>query len=172
MGAILPGVRVPFELIVDGVHDAANFTLKVEAEPSSESPRQNFELSGLRQWVEEDDYCLEGVGQSTDDSVQNYLVIVAILYDEGGNVVNFGNYYDSNLEVDKALNLEICVGPHNQGVAHFELRAWGLRGLGRRQCLLSKQRTPTSARCVTDTEPTRLGKEVVLIGQTTYASFV
>jgi len=124
--AIPPGGRVPFELIVDGINDAANYMLNVEAEPSSESPRQNFEFSELSQWVEEDDYCVGGVIQGAGDSVQYYLVIVAVLYDEQSSVVNFGDYYEPYLESDEALNFEICVGQPNQGVARYELRAWGL----------------------------------------------
>jgi hypothetical protein len=64
--------------------------------------------------------------RSTGDSVQNYLVIVAVLYDDQDNVVNFGDYYEPYLESDEALNFEICVGSPNQGVARYELRAWGL----------------------------------------------
>ncbi len=124
--AIPSGSRVPFELIVDGINDAANYMLNVEAQPSSESPRQNFKFLELSQWSEEDDYCVEGVIRSAGDSVQNYLVIVAVLYDEQGNVVNFGDYYESYLESGEALNFGICVGPPNRGVARYELRAWGL----------------------------------------------
>jgi hypothetical protein len=124
--AIPPGGRMPFELIVDGIHGATNYTLNVEAEPSSESPRQNFEFLELSQWNEADDYCVQGVIRSADDSVQDHLVIVAVLYDEQSNVVNFGDYYEPYLKSDKASNFEICVGPPNQGVARYELRAWGL----------------------------------------------
>jgi hypothetical protein len=123
--ALPAGGRMPFELTVDGIRDASNFTLSVEAEPSSESPRQDFQFSDLSQWTEEDLYCVEGVLQSPGDSLQNYLVIVVVLYDQQGNVINFGDYYEPYLAGDQALDFDICVGPPNQEVAQYELRAWG-----------------------------------------------
>jgi len=120
------GGQVPFELAVDGLQSAANFTLRVEAEPSSEPPLQDFSFTDLSQRDEEGDYCVQGVLQGPGESLQAYLVIVAVLYDDQGNVVNFGDYYEPYLEEDQSLTFEICVGPPNQDIARYELRAWGL----------------------------------------------
>ena len=124
--AIPPGGRMPFELIVDGIQGDAKSSLRVEAEPSSESPRQDFEFSDLNQWNEGDVYCVGGTLRNPGGELQGYLVIVAVLYDDQGNVVNFGDYYEPYLESDEALDFETCVAPPNQGVARYELWAWGL----------------------------------------------
>jgi len=120
------GGRVPFELTVDGLQSAANFTLRVEAEPDGEAPRQDFTFSDLSQWEEENAYCVQGALDSPGDSLQSYLVIVAVLYDNQDNVVNFSDYYEPYLEGNQSLTFEICIGPPNQDVARYELRAWGL----------------------------------------------
>lgn len=126
--AIPSGGRLPFELGVNGLQGDARFTLRVEAEPSSESPRQDFEFSDLSQWNEEDVYCVRGALQNPDGGLQDYLVIVAVLYDDQDRVVNFGDYsepYPMDVVGGQSSNFEICVGPPNQGVTRYELRAWG-----------------------------------------------
>ncbi len=123
-----PGGRVPFELTVDDIQGAAKSSLRVEAESSSESPRQDFEFSDLNQWNEEDIYCVEGMLQNPGGELQDYLVIAAVLYDDQDRIVNFGDYYEPypiDVVGGQPLDFEICVAPPNQGVARYELRAWG-----------------------------------------------
>jgi hypothetical protein len=125
---IPPGGRVPFELIVEGIQSAANFNLSVEAEPSSIIPRQDFEFLGLNQWNEDDTYCLTGQFHNPGDELHNYLVIGATLYDEQDNIVNFGDYFEPDLEAmggDQPLEFEICIAPPNHGANRYELWAWG-----------------------------------------------
>ncbi len=43
-----PGGRVPFELEVYGVKSIQHYSLRVIAEPSGETPRQDFEFSELQ----------------------------------------------------------------------------------------------------------------------------
>jgi hypothetical protein len=124
--AIPPGGSVPFVLTVDGIRSAATFSLDVEAEPSSESPHQDIEFLDSSQRDEGGAYCVAGQLRSPATGLQNYLVIMAVLYDEQGNVVNFGDYYEPYLENNQSLNFEICVAPPYQDVARYELRAWGL----------------------------------------------
>jgi hypothetical protein len=128
VGILPPAGRVPFELTVDGIQGAAKFKLRVEAEPSNESPRQDFEFSDLDQWNEEDVYCVEGMVRNPGGELQDYLAIVAVLYDNQDRVVNFGDYYEpylTDVVGGQPLDFEICVAPPNQGVARYELRAWG-----------------------------------------------
>jgi hypothetical protein len=127
--AIPPGGQVPFELNVAGVPSAADFDLSVEATPSDQTPRQNFEFSDLSQSNEGGAYCLSGSLRDQGDEPQEYLVIVAILYDPQNNVVNFGDYYESDPqgEIDEhTLDFELCIDPLGQDIARHELRAWGL----------------------------------------------
>ena len=58
----------------------------------------------------------------------DYLVVVAILYNGQGNVVNF-DYYDAPYPEDitgqETMDFEICVDTLDQDAARHELRAWG-----------------------------------------------
>jgi hypothetical protein len=69
---------------------------------------------------------VQGALQGPAETLQSYLVIVVVLYDAQNNIINFGDYYEPYLESGRTLDFEICVGPPNQGVARYELRAWGL----------------------------------------------
>ena len=120
-----PGGRMPFELTVVGIQGTANFTLSVEAEPSSELPHQDFTFSDLSQWVEEDIYCVEGILHNQGGELQDYLVIVAVLYDAQNNVINFGDYFESHPESSQSSSFTVCAGPPNHDVVRYELRAWG-----------------------------------------------
>lgn len=126
LDVVPPGGRVPFELVVENIRDAANFILNVEFEPSSESPRQDFEFFDLNQWNEEEAYCVEGILRGPGENLQSYVVVAVVLYDDQESVVNFGDYYKPYLAGDQTLSFEICVGPPNQDIARYELRAWGL----------------------------------------------
>jgi len=48
-----------------------------------------------------------------------------VLYDSQGDVVNFGETYESALEGGETLDFEICIEPPNQNAARHELYAWG-----------------------------------------------
>lgn len=127
--AIPPGAQVPFELKVAGVSGMANFDLSVEAVPGDQTPRQDFEFSDLNQTNVGEGYCLAGTLRDQGSELREYLVIVAILYDPQNNVVNFGDYYESDPEGESdehTLDFELCVDPLGQNVARHELRAWGL----------------------------------------------
>ena len=124
---IPPGGRVPFELTVVGIQSAANFYLSVEAEPSDETPRQDFEFSDLKQSNEAGNYCVTGKLRNPGDALQSYLVIVVVLYDDQDNVINFGDYGEFDVGAGGGdQTFEICIDPLNQDVARYELRAWGL----------------------------------------------
>jgi hypothetical protein len=116
---------MPFELTVVGIQSAANFILSVEAEPSSKPFHQDFTFSDLSQWVEEDIYCVEGTLHNQGSELQDHMVIVAVLYDDQNNVINFGDYSESHLESGQSLSFAVCAGPPNHDVARYELRAWG-----------------------------------------------
>jgi hypothetical protein len=127
--AMPPGAQIPFELSVAGIPNPANFDLNVNAVPSDQTPRQDFEFSDLNQSSDGGDYCLSGSLRDQGSELQEYLVIVAILYDPENNVINFGDYYESDPEGETdehTLDFELCVDSLGQNVARHELRAWGL----------------------------------------------
>jgi hypothetical protein len=125
---IPPGGRVPFELSIDNVQNVADFDLWAQSEASGDVPRQDFEFLEVSQWTEDEDYCLSGSLRNPGGPLQDYLIIVAILYDGQGNVINFGDDYQTSLEGvagDETLYFEICANLSGQSVARHELRAWG-----------------------------------------------
>lgn len=120
-----PGKSVPFELFVQDVQSIADFELIAAAELTSENPRQDFEFKDVGQGNEDGAYCLDGELKIRGDELEDYLIIAAILYDGQGNVINFGDYSEFEVDDDE-VDFEICINPPNQEVARHELLAWGL----------------------------------------------
>jgi hypothetical protein len=122
------GERATFELEVADISSAASYTLTVDALPSAEPPRQNFDFADTAQSTESDAYCVSGKVSNPADVLQDYLIIVATLYDVDSKVVNYAS--DSQLNVSwltgsRTLTFKLCAPPPNQNVARYELRAWG-----------------------------------------------
>ena len=60
--------------------------------------------------------------------MEEYILILAILYDSQDRMVRFGDYYESKpdyLVGDQTLDFEICVEPPDHEVSRYELQAWG-----------------------------------------------
>ena len=126
---IPPSGRVPFELTVYGIQGIANFDLAVEAEQSTQMLREDFEFLDLIESNDGETHCVTGRLRNPGEPLQNYVVIVAVLYDDQDNVVNFGEFYEpvpGEVTGDTTLDFEICVTPVNLNVARYEMRAWGL----------------------------------------------
>lgn len=127
---IIPqGGQVPFKLTVAGLQSAADFDLKVKAAPSDEVVRRGFKFVDFKPSVSSGNYCFSSRLQNGGAPLQTQLTVVAILYDKQGNVINFSEDTKSSpqdLVGDQTLNFEICVDSLKQGVARFDLRAWGL----------------------------------------------
>jgi hypothetical protein len=124
---IPPGGRAPFELTVEGIQSAANFDLRVKAELSNENPRQDFEFLNLYEDAAEGLYCVGGTLRNPGDRLQDYLLIVTILYDSQDRVINFSDRYaDPEYAAgDDPQDFEVCVDTLSQEVARYELQAWG-----------------------------------------------
>lgn len=121
-----PGGSMPFELMVDSINSAANYDLSVEAEPSSELPRQDFEFAQVNQWTEDETYCVGGVVQNAGGPLGSYWVVAAVLYDDQNNLVNFSDDGELDPQAGNGNSpFEICVDVTNQPVARHELLAWG-----------------------------------------------
>lgn len=123
-----PQGRVPFELTVSDIQKADKFDLIVEAEPSNEIPSPDFEFIDLQRTDEEYDYCLEGKLRNTGGDLDDYLVIVGVLYDQQDRVINFaeGDFDIGALENGETDEFFICIDPLDQNVARHELQALGL----------------------------------------------
>lgn len=123
------GGRVPFELTVTSLENVSTFELDVEARPSSNAPRQDFEFSDLNPANGPDNYCVAGTLRNPGSELQDFLTIVAVLYNGQDQVINFDDYYKyypQGLVNDQTMDFELCVDPFDQEVARYELQAWGL----------------------------------------------
>jgi hypothetical protein len=120
--------HVPFELQVSGNHDIDRFDLRVLSEPASAAPRQDFQFSGVEQGMDQDNlYCIRGQVENQGPPVQEYLIVLAIGYDDQGSVVNFGEYYADILPGSDAQSstFELCLDPFDRQISHHDLRAFG-----------------------------------------------
>jgi hypothetical protein len=74
------------------------------------------------------DYCVTGKVRNPGGQLGDYLVIVAVLYNDQGNVIYFDSYQDYSPEDvigAQTLDFEVCVDPLDQRVADYDVRAWG-----------------------------------------------
>ncbi len=126
---ILPnGSQVPFEIALWDIESVADFDLKVISEPSSDTPRKDFQFSDINAEGDERDYCVVGVLRNSGGQLGDYLVVVAVLYDDQDKVINFDSSHDyapEDVVGDQTLDFEVCVDPLGQEVDYYELRAWG-----------------------------------------------
>lgn len=127
---IIPqGGRVPFELIAEDLKNVADFDLEAIAQPEAEPPRQDFEFVDITSAPAGPRYCINGRLRNPGPPLANYLKMAAVLYDSRDQVINFGYAQPATpveLSGDQTVEVNLCVDPHNQEVARYELRAWGL----------------------------------------------
>jgi uncharacterized protein YraI len=122
------GGHVPFALTVYDVQDATNFNLSVKAEPVDAAPRQDFEFVTVKENWPEGLYCLTGVLKNPGSRLTDYLVIVAILYDEQGKVLRFFNTRETavtGVVGNQTLDFETCLEAPPANIARHQLLAWG-----------------------------------------------
>ena len=120
---------MPFDLILAGVDSAARFDLRVEAQPGGDVLQQDFQFLEINPSQDAEDYCVRGKLQNPGRPLQYFLVIVAVLFDDQGNVINFSDYYElspTSVVGNKFMDFENCINSFDQNVARYELRAWGL----------------------------------------------
>ena len=122
------GGQLPFELTVLDIQQAADFDLIVDSQPSDQAPHQNFNVSNVESWSDEGVYCLVGELENRGDFLNEYVVIVAVLFDNQNQMLGFGEYYEPEPEeglTEFPLEFDICIDVGDQNVARYELRAWG-----------------------------------------------
>jgi hypothetical protein len=119
--------QVPFELVVDNIQSAADFELRAEAEPSSDTLRQDFEITDSYQDNDEFGLCVGGTLRNPGGDLTQYVVVAAILYDAQDNVISFGDTYfePGELASGQTGEFEVCADSFNQAVSRYELQAWG-----------------------------------------------
>lgn len=121
------GGRVPFEILVDGLQSAARWDLRVEAMESL-NPIRQFPPEEVSDRIDSGRYCVKGLVRNPGERLQESLIVVAVLYDADGNVVNYGEATPSSpfsIFGARVFNFDICVSPPNDGVVRYEARALG-----------------------------------------------
>jgi hypothetical protein len=120
--------RVPFQLVVQGIRNAASYTLNIDTGDAQPTPRQDFDISNVSQYYDSGDYCLLGTVRNPGADLSDYLFIVSVLFDAQNAIVNLSDSFDADLGElagGKPVNFEVCASPLNQTVARYELRVWG-----------------------------------------------
>lgn len=128
LNVVPPGGTMPFELTVYTIRSVEDFELNVAFQISAETPRQDFELLDLEPSTGAGDYCLRGRLQNAGAQITDYLVVVAVLYNDDDEVINFGRYEAPSPEDvlgDEVMDFEICSDSFSQNVARYEVSAWG-----------------------------------------------
>ncbi len=124
---IPPGGEMPFELWVEGIQNAANFDLSVEAIPREGTLRQDFELFDLSQANEGTNHCVNGQLHSFGEILEDYLIILTVLYDGEDSVIGYGDYelYSDEIDGAETSDFEICINTFGLPVARYDIRTWG-----------------------------------------------
>ena len=82
-----------------------------------------------RERRQETDYCVTARARSLGQPLTDFLMVVAILYDDEDRVINWGigcQPAPANLAGDETMVVSACAERFNHIVARHELRAWGL----------------------------------------------
>lgn len=127
---IIPiGAHVPFELDVNSNQAIARLKLSAQAQPASKTLYQDFRFADVNQWTDQDGmYCLGGQIQNTGATLQDYMVILATIYNNQGKLVSFSDDKPTSTEVlyeGKTSPFEMCLDPLDQQVTRYELTALG-----------------------------------------------
>jgi hypothetical protein len=122
-----PQDKVPFELYAEGIQTAADFKLRLDAQPSGSPPRRDFVVSAAYQENDEFGLCLGGTLQNSGGEIQDYLVIAAVLYDAENKMISFGDTFVSPAmaTTGQSEEFEICADSFGQNIGRYELQAWG-----------------------------------------------
>lgn len=123
-----PAGQMPFELVVNGIQNAANFDLNVESTPVEDTCRQDFEFLNLNQTSDGGIYCLNGQLRNSEGELGDYLIVVAVLYDSEDKVIGYNDYYELSpnaVKGDETLAFNLCIDTLDLPVARYDLQAWG-----------------------------------------------
>jgi len=123
---IPPNGRLPFELTIDNIQTAADFSLTANAEPASGNVRTEFSVNITSQTREFEYYCLEGV-VTLDTSISDYLEIIATGYATDGTVISFNDdYYEKSDISGSSVEFLVCLDDTDPPtIDHHALQVWG-----------------------------------------------
>lgn len=123
-----PGGQIPIELTAFDLPGAGKVDLGVVAQPSNHKPYQDFEITDAATANRAGIFCITGKLHNPGQPLQDYLAVVAVLYNDQDQIINFDSDEAislADIANDRSFDLEVCVDPLGQPVARYELQAFG-----------------------------------------------
>lgn len=123
------GATVPFYFELDAVTSLDSYTVTVQTDLSPFVTRTDLILQDQSERIDADGQrCFDGRVRNAGERLQNEIVVMATLYNEQNNLVNFNyEYFDSGVAFtilgDRTRSYSICVRPPHSGRA--EVRVYG-----------------------------------------------
>ena len=121
-----PGSKLPFEVIVLGVQNIADFDLRAEAQVVDNNMVQGFEFADVNLRQDESLFCLDGQLINSTGQVQENLIIIAVMFDDQDRVAGFADFTaNANQSNIQPLPFDMCTEVSQPNISRHELRAWG-----------------------------------------------
>jgi len=120
------GGRLPFELIVDNIQQAANFSLTAYAEPAPSVTRTDFQVNITDQYREPEYYCVDGTVAWTVP-FNDYLEIIVTGYAADGSIVSFSDdYFTPSANLSSPAEFSVCLDDTDpSSIDRHTLQVWG-----------------------------------------------
>ena len=116
-------------MVIPNVQGVADFNFEVQSEPGGDILREDFKFVDIHPSSEGEEYCLNGRLKNPGGQLQAYLMVTAMLYDGQDQVINYNYAFKpapKQVVGDETLEVALCAKSHQQEVARYQLRAWGL----------------------------------------------
>jgi len=121
-----PNGRLPFELTVYGINQAANFALYAQVEPISEVIFSDFQATNLEIYQELESYCIDG-DVNFGDRLQDMVTILITGHNIENEIVGFGdNYFRIPDEAERTATFSICIDDTEpSSISQYSIQIWG-----------------------------------------------
>jgi len=122
------GGQVPFELTAYDIQRAERVELSVVSQPSNQRPRQDFDSLNVTSVDIGGNYCISGNLHNSEGQLQDYLVVVAVIFNDQDKIINFdsdASAHPADVVGDRTFDFEVCLDPSGQDIARYELQAFG-----------------------------------------------
>lgn len=121
-----PNGRLPFELTVYGINQAADSALYAQVEPSSENLMTDFQATNLDIYQEPESYCIDG-DVNFGDRLQKTLTILITGYNTENEVIGFGDdYFLIPGDAAEVASFSICINDTDpSSISQHSIQIWG-----------------------------------------------
>ncbi len=122
------GGRMPFEMHVLDIDQAASYSLEVRARASTALAREFDDFINSTPVTARGRFCINSTLLRPEPGLNEYLAIALLLLDGDGRAIGLGRVYEPDVDEvmsTPAHSFQICADDDRQDVAGFLLRAWG-----------------------------------------------